>query len=68
MTPTERALKSRAKMQGQGLIRFEVCLGEGLVDRIRQLAKANGRETWEEVEEALMAHSEKPQARPVTQM
>jgi len=56
MTPTERVLKSRAKMHGDGLIRFEVCLGAGLVDRIRQLAKSNGRETWEEVEEALTAH------------
>ncbi len=59
MTPTERVLKSRTKMHGEGLIRFEVCLGAGLVDRIRQLAKSNSRETWEEVEEALTAHLDK---------
>lgn len=51
----DRVRKHRAKCQEEQYRRFEVTLGLGLIDRVREMAKRRKVATWEIVEEALLA-------------
>jgi hypothetical protein len=45
--------RHRAKMKAQGYLRFEVTIGEGMIDRAREIARQMGWPLWRVVEEAL---------------
>jgi hypothetical protein len=56
MTTNARVQKHREKLRGEQCRRLEVWIGVGVIDNIRQLAKAQKRSTWDAVQEALKAY------------
>ena len=56
MTASARVRKHRAKLREEQCSRLEVWIGTWIVQGIRQLAKAKGRETWTEVQDVLEQH------------
>jgi hypothetical protein len=58
MIAVDRVRKHRASFREQQYQRFEVCLGLGLIERVRALAKAEKKAVWEVVEEALCKYTE----------
>ncbi|HKQ34476.1 MAG TPA: hypothetical protein VJT11_04135 [Nitrospiraceae bacterium] len=57
MTITARVRKHREKLRRAQCRRFEVWIGEGVIEDIRHLAKVTHRATWDVVEEALEAYA-----------
>jgi hypothetical protein len=56
MTATDRVRKHRAKLREEHCRRLDVWIASWIVERIRQLAKRKGRETWSEVQDVLEQH------------
>jgi hypothetical protein len=60
MPVKDRVRRHRAKCQEAQCRRFEVTLGLGLINQVRELAKRKQVATWEIVEEALLAVTGNP--------
>lgn len=56
MTVNARVHKHRDKLRGEQCRRLDVWIGEGVIDGVRQLAKATNRPTWDVVQDALQSY------------
>lgn len=65
MTINVRVQKHREKLRRAQCRRLEVWIAGGMIDDVRQLAKAQKRSTWDVVEEALQAYVTGHTAPPV---
>ena len=62
MSVNARVQKHRAKLREEQCRRFEVWIGLGVIDNVREFAKRKKVSTWEVVQDALLKHIENHQS------